>query len=75
MISKLYYAGRFIRFMLQRFIEDRGTHTAGTLAYTTLISLVPLLAVGLSFLAIFADLKNHSADILDFIFVNFVLTL
>ena len=72
MISKLNYAGRFIRFMLQRFVEDRGTHTAGTLAYTTLISLVPLLAVGLSFLAIFADLKNHSGDILDFIFVNFV---
>jgi membrane protein len=58
--------------MLKRFVEDRGTHTAGTLAYTTLISLVPLLAVGLSFLAISADLKNHSDDILDFIFVNFV---
>ena len=72
MMSKIYYMGRFIRFMLLRFVEDRGTHTAGTLAYTTLISLVPLLAVGLSFLAIFADLKNHSEDILDFIFVNFV---
>ena len=71
-MSRIYYAGRFIEFMLKRFVEDRGTHTAGTLAYTTLISLVPLLAVGLSFLAIFADLKNHSEDILDFIFVNFV---
>jgi len=71
-MSKIYYLGRFIRFMIRRFIEDRGTHTAGTLAYTTLISLVPLLAVGLSFLAIFADLKNHSNEILDFLFVNFV---
>ena len=71
-MSKIYYAGRFLRFMMRRFIEDRGTHTAGTLAYTTLISLVPLLAVGLSFLAIFADLKNHSNEILDFLFVNFV---
>ncbi|MCW8964465.1 MAG: virulence factor BrkB family protein [Gammaproteobacteria bacterium] len=71
-MSKIYYLGRFIRFMMKRFIEDRGTHTAGTLAYTTLISLVPLLAVGLSFLAIFADLKNHSNEILDFLFVNFV---
>jgi membrane protein len=71
-MSKIYYLGRFIRFMMRRFLEDRGTHTAGTLAYTTLISLVPLLAVGLSFLAIFADLKNHSNEILDFLFVNFV---
>jgi membrane protein len=71
-MSKIYYLGRFIRFMMRRFVEDRGTHTAGTLAYTTLISLVPLLAVGLSFLAIFADLKNHSNEILDFLFVNFV---
>lgn len=71
-MEKIYYAGRFIRFMLKRFIEDRGTHTAGTLAYTTLISLVPLFAVGLSFLAIFADLKHQSSDILNFFFENFV---
>lgn len=71
-MSKLYYLGNFTRFMMNRFIEDRGTHTAGVLAYSTLISLVPLLAVGLSFLAIFSDLKNHSDEILDFLFVNFV---
>jgi len=58
--------------MMIRFIEDRGTHTAGTLAYTTLISLVPLLAVSLSFLAIFSDLKSLSDEILGFIFINFV---
>ena len=39
MMSKIYYMGRFIRFMLIRFVEDRGTHTAGTLAYTTLMAL------------------------------------
>lgn len=71
-MDKIYYIGRFFHFMLRRFIEDRGTHTAGTLAYTTLISLVPLLAVGLSFLAIFTDLRNQSSDILNFSFENFV---
>ena len=71
-MNKIKYLYRFIRFMFSRFLEDRGTHTAGTLAYTTLISLVPLLAVGLSFLAIFSDLKTQSSDILDFFFANFV---
>ncbi len=71
-MDKIFYLGRFLRFMFKRFLEDRGTHTAGTLAYTTLISLVPLLAVGLSFLAIFADLKHQSTDILNFFFENFV---
>lgn len=71
-MSKIRYLGRFIHFMLHRFVEDRGTHTAGTLAYATLLSLVPLFAVGLAFLAIFSDLKSQSGEILDFIFVNFV---
>ncbi|TNG01295.1 MAG: virulence factor BrkB family protein [Gammaproteobacteria bacterium] len=73
-MEKVFYLGRFLRFMLLRFIEDRGTQTAGTLAYTTLLSLVPLMAVGFSFLAIFSDLKGLSGDIEHFIFSNFMPT-
>ncbi|GMQ96757.1 MAG: YihY family inner membrane protein [Gammaproteobacteria bacterium] len=62
----------FLRFLARRFTEDRCTHAAASLAYVTLLSLVPLMAVGLSFFTAFPMFADFSQDIQDFIFKNFV---
>ncbi|WP_198263785.1 YihY family inner membrane protein [sulfur-oxidizing endosymbiont of Gigantopelta aegis] len=63
---------RFIIFVLQQFVQLRCTVTAASLSYTSLLSLVPLMAVifaGLSSFAVFQDLF---LEIQQFIFANFV---
>lgn len=62
----------FLRYLIGRFNEDRGLQTAGALSFTTVLALVPLVAVSvyaLSGFPVFNDLINK---IHDFIFTNFV---
>lgn len=52
----------FLRFVLRRFREDRLPQTAASLAFTTLLSLVPLVTVSLAVLAafpVFSDLMTQ----------------
>lgn len=56
----------------KRFDEDNCFSRATALAYTTLLSLVPLLTVSFTILAIFPTFKSTSLQIQDFIFTNFV---
>ena len=62
----------FCRYAVVHFFEQRGIQTASSLAYTTLLSLVPLLTVVFGFLGGLPVFKSLSADIQGFIFDNFV---
>jgi membrane protein len=63
---------RFCYLVGKRFNDDGCFYRAGSLAYTTLLSLVPLLAVVFAVLSISPLFKTIGAKIQDFIFANFV---
>lgn len=65
---------RFVQFVGRRFIQDNCLQVAASLAYTSLLSLVPLMAVMISMLAAFPGFQTMGQDIQDFIFSNFVPT-
>ena len=48
----------FLRYVIQRFIEDRGLQTASSLTYTSLLGLVPIIAVFLAILSAFPALEG-----------------
>jgi membrane protein len=63
---------RFFLFTLCKFRQQRCTETAASLSYTSLLSLVPLLAVlfaGFSIFPVFQELFN---ELQEFIFKNFI---
>ena len=62
----------FLRYLGRNFVEDNCTRTAAALSYTTLLSLVPLLAVVFSILAFFPIFASLIDDIQGYIFSNFV---
>lgn len=66
--------GRFTKLLLTRFIEDRGLPSAASLAYTTLLSLVPLMTVSLAIFAAFPISDRVEEQIQSFLFENFVPT-
>lgn len=63
---------RFMRFVYRRFMEDNALGSASALAYTTLLSLVPLLAVVYSILSAFPSFQEIEGQLRSFIFSNFV---
>ncbi|WP_131782731.1 YihY family inner membrane protein [Legionella gresilensis] len=63
---------RFIRFVINHFIEDDCTYRASALAFTTLLAIVPLMTVGFSILSSFPVFHNFTGPVQDFIFENFV---
>jgi membrane protein len=65
---------RFLAFLGHRFIEDRCLQHASALAYTTLLSLVPLMAVTFSIFTAFPVFVNLRDGFQDFLFQNFVPT-
>ena len=62
----------FSRFFLRHFYTLRGMQTASSLAYTTLLSIVPLIAVMFGLFGKIAILQDVSASIQEFVFTNFV---
>jgi len=62
----------FFLFVLQRFFSLRCTETAASLSYTSLLSLVPLLAVVFAGFSSFAVFQELFAEIQQFVFTNFV---
>jgi membrane protein len=62
----------FSRFFLRHFYMLRGMQTASSLAYTTLLSIVPLITVMFGLFGKIAVLQDFSASIQDFIFASFV---
>ena len=56
--------------MVRRFREERATQTAGSLAYTSLLSMVPLLTVALSIASAFPVFENAIEALQNFLFEN-----
>lgn len=65
-------ARAFAVFLWVRFRDDRCPQSAGALAFTTLISLVPLTAAILGVLSAFPVFSRWQADLTNFVFDNFV---
>lgn len=65
----LYY---FCRYVIQQFVARRGLQTASSLAYTTLLSIVPLVGVIFSFFGNMPVFKDISEMVQEFVFGNFV---
>lgn len=63
---------RFGRAVLRRFGQDRCSRSAGALAFTSLLSLVPLTAVVFGMLSIFPVFQLWMGAIQDFVYGNFV---
>ena len=64
--------GVFVRFTVQRFLDEHCLLTAGALAFTSLFALVPLITVVLSILAAFPVFAQWRDKISGFIFANFL---
>src|SRR5262245_139902 len=62
--------GDFCWAMVQRFREERATQTAGSLAYTSLLSLVPLLTVALAIASAFPVFDDAVTALQNFLFEN-----
>lgn len=65
---------KYICLLWHRIMRDRMTMVAGSLTYTTLLSLVPLITVIFSLLSAFPIFNDVSDKLKDFIFNNFVPT-
>jgi membrane protein len=61
-----------IRFLWQRFNDDKCFETAGALSYTTLVSLVPLTVAVFAMVSAFQVFAGARDRLLDFVFRNFV---
>ncbi len=62
----------FWRFMWSSFARDNCLFAAGALSYTSLLSLVPLMALTFSVLAAFPVFESVTVDLQNFVFENFV---
>lgn len=62
----------FFKIIGTRFVKDRFTYSASALTYTTLLAIVPLMAVGLTILSAFPVFGDIKTQMQGFIFSNFV---
>jgi len=62
----------FTRYLSERFGEDRGLQTAGALGFTSVLALVPLVAVTVYVLSGFPVFSGLTGTIHHFLFTNFV---
>ena len=62
----------FVMYFIRRFCMDRGLSVASELSYTTLLSIVPLMAVVFGLMAAFPGFVHVRERIQGFIFSNFV---
>jgi len=63
---------RFAGALVHRFIDDHGVQTAGSLTFTTLLSLVPLLTVALSLSTAFPVFHDGSKALEAYVVENFL---
>lgn len=62
----------FIRFLVIRFFEDRGTQNAGSLTYTTLFAVVPIMTVVFVMISVFPAFQGVEGKIQAYIVDNFL---
>lgn len=70
--GKLRNVWGFVAYVFDRFTRDSGLSMASALAYTTLLALVPMLAIGLAMLAAFPVFHDARQRLQEFAFTNFV---
>lgn len=70
--GKILWAKGFALFVLRRYQRDRASGVAASLSYTSLLSLVPLMAVALAMLTAFPVFRKVRGQIQDWVFANFV---
>ncbi|MBX7143179.1 MAG: YihY family inner membrane protein [Oligoflexia bacterium] len=70
--SDMRFLSRILISSADRFYWDNGFSKAASLAYTTLLSLVPLMALAFGLLASFAASNEHVSEVRRFIFRQFV---
>ena len=68
----LQHLQRFFRMLFFHFLRDGGSQNAAALSYTTLLSLVPLMAVMLALFSVFPISGQVAEEINNFVFNNFV---
>jgi membrane protein len=64
--------GNFSRYLLKRFTDDRCFESAGSLSYTSILSIVPFAAVVFAALAVFPIFDQWTDQLTNFVFKNFV---
>lgn len=64
--------GGFSRYVLTRFGDNNLTQVAGALTFTTLLAMVPLMAICFAILAAFPAFDSMEAKLESFVFENFV---
>ena len=72
MKAQLRGAGEFCIAVARRFYEDRGAQVAGSLTFTTLLAIVPLLTVALALSTAFPVFDEAIATLQLFLFENFL---
>ncbi len=75
MIKPIYYlkiSGHFFYFVVQRFFQQRCNETAASLSYTSLLSLVPMLAVIFAAFSSFPMFQDVFEQLQHFVFKNLV---
>lgn len=70
MIKSLLRLAAFVRMATWRFAQDHGLRTAGSLTYTTLLSLVPIVTVALALMSAFPVFQGLAGVIREFVFNN-----
>lgn len=74
LINQFRVYNRFIRFVIQHFIQDDCTYIASALAFTSILAIVPLMSVGLVIFSSFPIAQNMAEPVQNFIFEHFVPT-
>ena len=70
--ARIQSSAAFVRYVILRYRKDRASSVAASLAYTSLLSLVPLMAIGLAMLAAFPVFSPVRTEIENWVFTNFV---
>lgn len=71
-VSRIHAGSRFVRFVIEHFIQDGCSYIASALAFTSLLAIVPLMSVGLAIFSSFPVFQGLAKPVQNFIFENFV---
>ncbi|MBA2710199.1 MAG: YihY family inner membrane protein [Tatlockia sp.] len=74
LISKFHEGTRFVRFVVEHFINDDCTYRASALAFTSLLAVIPLMTISFAILSSIPVFHELSGPVQDFIIENFVPT-
>lgn len=70
--NRLLHVRSFLKLLFSRFMANNSLQIAAAMTYTTLLSLVPLMAVTIAVFSVFPIADTFQAEIQEFVFKNFV---